>query len=1546
MNNSSSNLFEELSTKYGFSNTYVESINEGLIIFNTSGEILIANKAICTITGYKKESLIGLKSSFPFWPSKELEKYKTCIKKNKTGDFKSVYMRKNGEHFPVTIFFASIKDDRGQEIAQIVIIQDHSELENDISPEKYNEEIFTVLNYRSKYLKLLSEQRIVSTFENSINNISDGFISLDKNLCYTFVNKKAGEILGRIPSDLIGKYIWEEFPESENLPFYLAYNKAMKTQETQVFQDYYEPLDMWFESRIYPSSNGLTIYFTDITEKKKVDAKNQLLLSLTETSDDFIGLATLGGKPIYLNAKGRNLVGLGIDENMPDSISDFFPKYYHKTIEKEHLTSIFKTSKWKGETEFKNFSTGALIPIEMSGFLIRDKETTEPIALGIVAKDKTDKKKTEQKLINSELLFRGLTSNAPVGIFKTEKDGSCNFVNEQWIEYSGIPFKEAMGFGWSNAIHPKDKNRVLKAWEAFVFTEKKYDIDLRFFNKKKNKTTWLRVKSEKLYDANHVLYGYIGICIDITDRKKAEKQLIESEQLFKKLSSEAPAGIFQTDINGSCNYVNDRWSKYAGLSFDEAMGFGWAATIHPEDKDRIMKEWQAYVLSKNIELETQFRFLHKNKKNTWVAVKTVGTFDANNNLNGYIGMAIDVTDKKNTEEKLINSELLFRRLSSNAPVAIFQTDKEGVCNFVNEEWVKYSGLTFEESLGFRWSSAIHIEDRDRVLNEWKQAVASQTELISDFRLLDKKGKTKWVTAKSVGLFDVNNELYGYIGTLIDVTERKEAEEKLIRSEMMFRGLTSNAPVAIVRTTKDGECSFVNEEFMKYTGLSFEESMGLDWIKALHSKDKDRVLKEWVEAVNDNKDFISEFRFVNKKGKVTWVSVKVIGLFDEKNKLNGYAGTCIDVTERKSSEEKIKESQQYFENIINNIGDPVFVKDDQSKIILVNDALCAMFNKTRADIIGQISAINVSIDKKEKFLSKDKEVLLTGVENVTEETLNLNKNDLRTISTKKTRFIDSNKNKFIIGVIRDLTKEKKAEEEKRKAHQRLATHLNNSPLAIIEWDKDFIVTNWSIQAQNIFGWKEHEALGKHFKDLDLVYHEDLEPITSIANSLMNAEVKTNRSINRNNTKAKEMIYCEWYSSVLLSEDGQVETVFSLVQDVTERIQYDEKIKESEEKFSKVFQANVIGFSIVNNKDVRIEVNETMAKIFETTRENLIGKTFEEAKVTVLDSAYYEQKQKIKDKFKKDGYLNNENISRTLVSGNKINLLVSVEAIEIAGEPHALIAVVDVTEKKKVELELEKHRNNLEALVKVRTSELENEKIKAQSADLMKSAFLATMSHELRTPMNSIIGFTGILLKELAGPLNEEQKKQLSMVKNSGSHLLGLINDVLDISKIEAGKLKVSFYAFNYLTTLEKTIDFLMPQATNKGLEIRTQISNLDIIIESDERRVEQILLNLLSNAIKFSSQGIINIKVNIKDKILITQVIDQGIGVGEKDIGKLFEPFIQLESGLSRKHEGTGLGLAICKSLIEKLGGTIQVISELGKGSNFTFKLPLEYPNKI
>jgi signal transduction histidine kinase len=230
--------------------------------------------------------------------------------------------------------------------------------------------------------------------------------------------------------------------------------------------------------------------------------------------------------------------------------------------------------------------------------------------------------------------------------------------------------------------------------------------------------------------------------------------------------------------------------------------------------------------------------------------------------------------------------------------------------------------------------------------------------------------------------------------------------------------------------------------------------------------------------------------------------------------------------------------------------------------------------------------------------------------------------------------------------------------------------------------------------------------------------------------------------------------------------------------------------------------------------------------------------------------------------------------------------------------------------------------------------------AQEADRLKSAFLATMSHELRTPLNSIIGFTGIILQGLTGPLTNEQTKQLKMVQGSARHLLNLINDVLDISKIEAGQLETDAEPFDMKAAVEKAVQTVTPLAEKKGLAMVFEVAPEVGQITSDQRRVEQILINLLNNAIKFTQEGETRVTCQVNDDQIVTHVTDTGIGIKPEDIDKLFNPFQQIETGLTRRHEGTGLGLSISKKLVEMLGGEIWVESQWGAGSTFAFSLPI------
>ncbi len=288
-----------------------------------------------------------------------------------------------------------------------------------------------------------------------------------------------------------------------------------------------------------------------------------------------------------------------------------------------------------------------------------------------------------------------------------------------------------------------------------------------------------------------------------------------------------------------------------------------------------------------------------------------------------------------------------------------------------------------------------------------------------------------------------------------------------------------------------------------------------------------------------------------------------------------------------------------------------------------------------------------------------------------------------------------------------------------------------------------------------------------------------------------------------------------------------------------------------------------------------------------------------------------------------------------------------------QPIRLIGTVhDISERHESLESLRVAGETLEAKVAERTAELQAASLRAEAADRTKSAFLATMSHELRTPLNSILGFTGIILQEMAGPLTEEQARQLGMVRSSARHLLELINDVLDISKIEAGQLEVFAERFDLRASIERVFATVATMAEQKGLSMLLSLPPGLAEFVTDRRRVEQILLNLLGNAIKFTERGSVTLGVtyvNEGDRLanrgpsasIRFSVTDTGIGISPENFARLFEPFRQIDTGLSRPSEGTGLGLAISSRLATLLGGTIVATSTLGEGSTFALTLPTQ-----
>ncbi len=284
------------------------------------------------------------------------------------------------------------------------------------------------------------------------------------------------------------------------------------------------------------------------------------------------------------------------------------------------------------------------------------------------------------------------------------------------------------------------------------------------------------------------------------------------------------------------------------------------------------------------------------------------------------------------------------------------------------------------------------------------------------------------------------------------------------------------------------------------------------------------------------------------------------------------------------------------------------------------------------------------------------------------------------------------------------------------------------------------------------------------------------------------------------------------------------------------------------------------------------------------------------------------------------------------------------VEFDSEGNTIRAVginTDITERRLAQLELERYRDHLEELVSDRTAALEAANAELEEATKAKSRFLANMSHELRTPLNSIIGFSGILASGKAGQLTPEQQFQIELVHKAGQHLLDLINGVLDLAKVESGRIEAEVTQFDLIELLRGIADAVRPLAESKGLDLTTDLVLDTLSISSDKTKIRQIVFNLLGNAVKFTDQGTVTLRLEPprSGKVLIA-VSDSGSGIPADELKAVFEPFNQASIVDGEKVEGTGLGLPISREYANLVGGRLSVESELGRGSTFTLELPL------
>ncbi len=760
------------------------------------------------------------------------------------------------------------------------------------------------------------------------------------------------------------------------------------------------------------------------------------------------------------------------------------------------------------------------------------------------------------------------------------------------------------------------------------------------------------------------------------------------------------------------------------------------------------------------------------------------------------------------------------------------------------------------------------------------------------------------------------------GFLHDITERKLIEDALYESEKMYRSIFDSAPVGIYQSTLNGKFIKANSALAKLLGYDSADELSRGDISDvyLNKKERQTLIQEFEPkgSVSDR-----EVQWKKKDGTIIWVQLNAFAVKDDQGNTNHFEGYVRDITSRKLAENKLRESETQYRDLVENINDIVFSLNQEGIITFISSAVKKSTGYETGSLIGQ-PFTNFIHPGDLQLAVKNFHNLSAKKSALSEYRIRTKSGEYRYVSASSTGIFDNGIFTGIRGILTDIS-EKKLSDEKLK----IKTHLLNETQHLArlgswehDYEKNYVI--WSDEIYQILGISKGFLGTTKEAFYEFVHKDDLDALLSAYDDSRHEgrdgfELE-HRIIRKDNGRVR-FVYLECRH--FRNPEGKIVRSVGMLQDITERVVTGKHIqtltKAIEQSPVCVIITDLNGnIQYVNNKFAEVtgysmnEVIDKNPKILKSGSQG--GEFYKQLWETILAGNTWTGELHNR---KKNGELYWENaiISPIVDADGKIVNFVAVKE--------------DITEKKKM----------IEDLVKAKN--------KAEEANRLKSSFLANMSHELRTPMVGILGYTDILVTELTNP---EHLELANMVLSSGKRLIDTLNSILDLSSIEARKMELKYESVNVAKVLKESVNLFIPNAASKGLYIKSILPDQDLIIYSDSEVLNKIFNNIIRNAVKYTESGGITVELDLissgGEKNAVISVTDTGIGISSEYHEIIFEPFRQVSEGYTRKYEGTGLGLSITHKLVRMLDGKIFLESTPGKGSKFTVKIPVMVSNGV
>ena len=1100
-----------------------------------------------------------------------------------------------------------------------------------------------------------------------------------------------------------------------------------------------------------------------------------------------------------------------------------------------------------------------------------------------VIQDIHSRKLIEQSLRESEEKFAAAFHNSPVGIVVTDAEGRLMEVNQAFCDLHRYKRDESIGktVVQLGAITDEINQSIGALLVASGSGLAPREIDIRDSEGKLHNVLYSIVPI-KINGIPHT----VGMTLDMTDRKQAEKQKekaleeLELERsLLRQLIDNLPDLIFLKDRESRFLVANRATASFMGVDSPEQLVGRTDFDFYPESLAQQFRAAERQVMESGEGINgferTQLD-IHQNEH--WLAATKLALHDTHGQIIGLVGIERDITLRRRAEDALRESEERFRKLIDFSPVAIITFDEDGNFELVNRKAVEFFGASSEQDLiGKPVLERVH--PNFHVLTKQRIAQANETDGPVPFvetAFLRLDGTSFDVLSGGVPLKFQGK--HSYVVSFLDITDRRLAEQALRESENKFAVAFHTSPMALAITRRsDGVFLDFNAELEQICGYTRAELQGqsVNSLGLLPGPELRQKLAEQGSVRN------FEIQMQHKSDERRWLNFNISPI-----RLQGQ--DCLlsviqDIHERKHDEEELRIRTLDLQ-IINAVNEAANRGGGlQGMAEAFAEAAQTAFD-CRSVAIHLLSKDGSHLELQGTTLPKQ---LIAQVEKWLGTSINTH---IR-IPLEKSAYI------------------------RRLLENQQGVILNEAG-EIHEWLSQFVETNSLPEILRAPARKLIPQIAKLINIQSVL----ILPLVSGGKALGLLVINSKNVFTQTHMERMDFIGKQVTAAIL-------------------RQQTEDILHESEEKYRSLIESldNVV--ATVDQEGSFLYMNQVAANQLGQPVEALVGKTIHDLfPPAVADS----QLEHIRQAIREDMVQTYETLSN--IGGELRWFRTVIQPIHDANGKvtHALINSTDIHELKTLYQELQELNHTLEERVQERTAEIMQVNAELEHAMRIKDEFLASMSHELRTPLNGILGFSESLEMNVYGSLNEKQTKVIKLIGESGQHLLELINDILDLAKVETGNLELDLSYVSVADVCLASLQLTKGMSGKKHQSVQYTPLVEPILLYGDARRLKQVLVNLLSNAIKFTPEkGELGLEVhaNPQDQQIQFVVWDKGIGIKPEYLSRLFKPFTQIDSRLSREYSGTGLGLSLVQKLVELHDGSVEVASVFGEGSRFTVTLP-------